>query len=302
VESDDEFANCPNRIPVDLELSFASTDSNASTVPAMDLKNSSIEEGIVIPPGLSITRTVWPTISQVDLDALSVSGDEDYINEHILSGNVEERETSTTINYQVPPIVDPYFRTVDNLPLTTSTRPAKLIALTESRRLSGTSQFTTFLEHFVTNCPSDSARRLTKILPSIQKIIIDYTNGNFSSLVDYFAENPVIPGSLEEHRNRPSTSTSVPSTSNLERAELHVVKVRKRLRLNLEGPSTSAESSHPRTGYRRCPVCSQLCTPYTALMWQNCSHCLFPVHFECDELFLHYNPYICQTCRNVLLL
>jgi len=219
-------------------------------------------------------------------------------NELLVSNDIAALEPANIDTYQFPSSVPLYFRAVDNLPQPSSPHRAPLRPLTESQRLKSTSQFTTFLQHFITNCPSDTIRKLSKALPAIQKVIIDFSNSNISNFVDYWEANPFIIRSIEERENQPSTSMTIPLPSNIESAQLRIVKVGKRLRRTGAGQATSTKITDPRSNYQCCPFCSDLCTTSTALMWQNCSNCQFPVHFECDKQFMYYNPYICITCRN----
>lgn len=147
---------------------------------------------------------------------MSVSGDEEENNEPFVSNDITEQEPTNICTYILPPIFSLYFLTV-GLPQPLSFQRASLQPLAKSRRLSITSQFTTFLQYFVTNSPSDAARKLSKALQKCQKMT-DYSNSHISDFEEYFAANHIPSESLAECENQPSKSTCTITDSESETA------------------------------------------------------------------------------------
>lgn len=220
------------------------------------------------------------TTPKVGLEALSDSADEEESIKSLILNDITPREHSSIATYQLPAVLPPYLRTTEDLPQSPVLQNRLLQPLAKSRSPSPTSQFTTFVQHLVTNCSSDTARKFSKTLPTFQKLIADFLNSNINNLAEYLQAHPLDTNSVAKLETEPSTSTSIPLPHNF------AGKVRKRVHRTQTVQASSTNSNDPRGNYRRCPFCSDLCTASTALMWQDCSQCQFPVHFECDEIFL----------------
>lgn len=177
--------------------------------------------------------------------------------------------TSSSVNQnpELSAVVSPHLKFVNNLPTQT------ILPLSSASKLTPTAAFTPLAAHH-------HIQTSAQLNESYHKSCQEW----YTKFLEYIQLDIV----YSDHNLR-STSSTVALPSTLERAKLQVQR-----RMHVTTSSAQSASHH----FRRWPFCDKLCTATNAFMWETCSHCHFPVHFECDDDLFHFNSYLCNTYRS----